>query len=223
MKKRLQSAFTLIELLVVITIIAILAGIALPVYSTIQERGQQTKALANAKQVALALRLYAGDNSGTYPGGGIDENAAANANEAFRELFPDYVNQEKIFHYKVVPWANEVPDEDTDGAEALSAGENMWAFVTNLSDTSNPSAPLIMDATAQDGQAIWTDDETVQGGVWKGTKAVVVFNDQSGQIVTSGNNNVPRIDEESFTLVDGDGNALTDEVLGEANEIVNPE
>ncbi|HWB59848.1 MAG TPA: type II secretion system protein, partial [Chthoniobacteraceae bacterium] len=42
-----KLAFTLIELLVVITIIAILAGIALPVFTSVKVKGNQTKALSN--------------------------------------------------------------------------------------------------------------------------------------------------------------------------------
>ena len=60
-------AFTLIELLVVISIIAILAGIALPVFSQVQIKGAQTKALSNAKQIALACKVYATDNNGVFP------------------------------------------------------------------------------------------------------------------------------------------------------------
>ncbi|MGB8168613.1 MAG: prepilin-type N-terminal cleavage/methylation domain-containing protein, partial [Chthoniobacteraceae bacterium] len=62
-----QHAFTLIELLVVISIIAILAGIALPVFGEVQIRGAQTKALSNAKQVGLACKLFAQDYDGNFP------------------------------------------------------------------------------------------------------------------------------------------------------------
>ena len=61
------SAFTLIELLIVITIIAVLASIALPAFTGVKERADQTKDLSNAKQIALALRQFAIDNNGSYP------------------------------------------------------------------------------------------------------------------------------------------------------------
>ncbi|MEI9895713.1 MAG: prepilin-type N-terminal cleavage/methylation domain-containing protein [Chthoniobacter sp.] len=67
MKTSKNNAFTLIELLVVISINAILAGIALPVFGEVQVRGAQTKALSNAKQVGTACKLFAMDYSGNYP------------------------------------------------------------------------------------------------------------------------------------------------------------
>src|SRR6266513_2507958 len=64
---KVSSAFTLIELLVVIAIIAILASIALPVFSSVQERGKQTKDMSNGKQIALGLKQFAVDHNGTFP------------------------------------------------------------------------------------------------------------------------------------------------------------
>jgi prepilin-type N-terminal cleavage/methylation domain-containing protein len=56
---RKRAAFTLIELLVVISIIAILAGLAMP---GVLRSGKQTKVANNARQIGLALRLFAGDS-----------------------------------------------------------------------------------------------------------------------------------------------------------------
>jgi prepilin-type N-terminal cleavage/methylation domain-containing protein len=57
MKNRIQQGFTLIELLVVITIIAILAGLALPTFTKIQEKGNMTKAISNCRQIITVLRI----------------------------------------------------------------------------------------------------------------------------------------------------------------------
>ena len=63
-----SQAFTLIELLVVITIIAILAGIALPVFTSMQAKGDQVSCLNNLRQIGVAMGSYISDNNGTLPG-----------------------------------------------------------------------------------------------------------------------------------------------------------
>jgi prepilin-type N-terminal cleavage/methylation domain-containing protein len=60
MKQR--NAFTLIELLVVIAIIAILAAILFPVFAQAKLAAKKTVALSSAKQIGLALAMYAGDS-----------------------------------------------------------------------------------------------------------------------------------------------------------------
>lgn len=185
------AAFTLIELLVVITIIGILAGVALPVYSTVQERAQQTKTLANAKQIGLALKLFAGDNEGQFPSktgdpaGSPGAADAANANQAFANLFPTYVSQEKIFWLAKSGWCNKTaPDEDAStAAKCLSAGENEFCYVKGLNDTSNPGFPLIANGLSADN-ATYVPDKSARGGVWGGTKAIVIRVDQSGEVMT---------------------------------------
>ncbi|MCS7338639.1 MAG: type II secretion system GspH family protein [Verrucomicrobiae bacterium] len=60
---RWKCAFTLIELLVVIAIISILAALLLPVLTAAKDRAVRTTCTSNLKQMALAMRMYADDNS----------------------------------------------------------------------------------------------------------------------------------------------------------------
>ena len=59
MKK--NHAFTLIELLVVISIIAILAGFALPVFSRAMEKGRATSCQNNLSNIGKGIRMYLND------------------------------------------------------------------------------------------------------------------------------------------------------------------
>src|SRR4051795_4823310 len=65
--RRQRRAFTLIELLVVIAIIAILAAILFPVFAQAREKARQSACLSNAKQLGLALNMYAQDYDEVIP------------------------------------------------------------------------------------------------------------------------------------------------------------
>src|SRR6187397_1091037 len=65
MKTLRSSAFTLIELLVVISIIGILAALALPAITSALTKGQQTQVLSNMKQLHLATQQMALDSTTT--------------------------------------------------------------------------------------------------------------------------------------------------------------
>jgi prepilin-type N-terminal cleavage/methylation domain-containing protein len=191
-----SNAFTLIELLVVIAIIAILASIALPVFSSVQERGKQTKDLSNGKQIGLACKLFATDHDGRFPyqdgrttdpptdltiatAGGLTSNVV------FASLIPTYTQAEKVFYVAGSAWSPNVPDENTTAStDRLSAGENNYAYMFGLTDTMNPSYPLLFDGPIVATTTYSTNPATA-GGVWKGKKAIVIRSDNSGNVETT--------------------------------------
>ena len=64
---RRRAAFTLIELLLVIAIIAVLAGLLMPVVSKAKEAGRSTACLSNLRQMGIALQAYVGENNNHLP------------------------------------------------------------------------------------------------------------------------------------------------------------
>lgn len=81
MSKRLRmGGFTLIELLVVIGIIAVLAGMLIPVANRAREKARQTQCAANIRSVLQAMTTYAEANREYLPIPSLNsENNTANA------------------------------------------------------------------------------------------------------------------------------------------------
>lgn len=81
-------AFTLIELLTVIAIIGILAGILIPVVSSVRVSARTARGLAQLRQIGMALELYANDNKFEYPCVAKDANTPWMRNPDFITYLP---------------------------------------------------------------------------------------------------------------------------------------
>lgn len=195
----INAAFTLIELLVVISIIAMLSGIALPAFNNALREARITRAAGDGRQIFLALKAYASDHEGAFPGA-----EATNSNEAFRELFPAYIQVEANFAVSSSPVGKRADNKVDPATRALERGENHWAYVAGLSDTSHALWPVIVDHT--DGSGTYTTRETEPGGTWGGRKAIVIRCD-GGAVPTplrgSGDKRyLPRFDDDQMNALD---------------------
>lgn len=87
-----DKGFTLIELLVVITIIGILAAIALPNYIKAKDKAREAEVKSNVHSIQIALERYATDHSGQYPKmiwGGDEKGWTPIEDVGCRTMWPD--------------------------------------------------------------------------------------------------------------------------------------
>ena len=173
-------AFTLIELLTVVSIIGILAGVAMPAMQNAIGNAKASSAMQQARQIALGLRTYAQENGEVYP---VGENSYGepidNANAAFRELY-DYIDNENVYAVKGSRWGAEADGKMDTPSEYVRAGENHFAYVAGLTTSSKSDWPLIVDGT--DGNGTYSTDRSVRGGLRQGKRGIVVFCDGSGTV-----------------------------------------
>jgi len=69
-RKSSTSGFTLGELLVAIALVAILAAVIVPLFSSAREAGRMVRCASNMRQLADAFQLYLHDWGGCYPSPG---------------------------------------------------------------------------------------------------------------------------------------------------------
>ncbi len=202
-----SRAFTLIELLVVIAIISMLAGLVLPAINNALRHARITKATSDARQIFLSIKGYSADHDGAFPG-----TDAKTSNEAFRELFPTYMQVEVNFAEGSSPVGKKADNKIEPHNRALERGENHWAYVAGLSETSNALWPIIVDHT--DGSGTYSTREGEAGGTWGGRNAVMVRCDGGGVAPllkgTGTKRFLPRFDDEDqnaleLTAYMGDG------------------
>jgi prepilin-type N-terminal cleavage/methylation domain-containing protein len=154
LKSSRLHAFTLVELLVVITIIAVLAGIAMPVYSKVQERAKALQDGNNLRQLGVGTIAFASDNDGDLlyrDGAGADTNWATLLRE-------NYSKDNNTFHS---PFDKRAKKSGlTDMSAPLSYGANPDVISSgnprNLDDAQYPSqlivfAPIMTTPMVFDG------------------------------------------------------------------------
>jgi prepilin-type N-terminal cleavage/methylation domain-containing protein/prepilin-type processing-associated H-X9-DG protein len=158
----LKRAFTLIELLVVIAIIAILAAILFPVFAQAKAAAKATSCLANTKQLALTLTLYANDEEDHLPaatehGAGMDGGEETTA-ESWLDTVQPYIKARLLYR---CPEDNSALWKAADDPRLTSYGLNAYVsfnhapyFGPALSSFTSTSATILAseldDAISED-------------------------------------------------------------------------
>jgi len=144
-------------------------------------KAYQTYAINNARQVIMALKLYAADNDGLYPDTNLSQ--VSDSNTVFDELIQEgIVTGERLFGS---PRSIYQPDEDL--GTPLTAGRDQvhWAFVMGRGDDSEGDSALVFEnpiAVSGVGEPTWgplgTED---RGRSWSGPRIVIGTNDGAVQ------------------------------------------
>ncbi|MDF1810725.1 MAG: type II secretion system protein [Verrucomicrobiales bacterium] len=219
--KRMRSpAFSLVELMTVVSIMAILTAVASPGLKIAMINAQQNAAMGNARSIAMGLRTYAQDYEGAFPGFETDEGETiSTSNDAFRLLLPDYIDSERVFAVKRSAWGKKADGRIDEPEDRLRAGENHFAYIAGLLDTSRTDWPLVVDGT--DGSGKYTSTNGVKGGCWEGRKGIVVTVGGSGHVYRmSGDGDSRFIPRYGYP----DENALdVGSYMGEIAQLLDPE
>ena len=154
-----KSAFTLIELLVVISIIAILAGIALPVFNKVLERGKATSDASNLRQIGIGLAAYLNDNDDQmFSLNAADPTGVATTWPA--TLQAKYVTNWKVFRSPFDKVTSARP-EPTAAPYPVSYGINVNDYGVNASKYVSPSQLIIMAPHLVPGpEIVFTDNSS---------------------------------------------------------------
>lgn len=136
--KKSQCAFTLIELLVVIVVIAILATIGFPVFTSVQERARAVEDLNNLRQIGIATQTYLNDHDSVIF---LTDQAAS---PWTKSLCPKYLSAWKIFQS---PFDRRASLEDAANSP-VSYGVNTNAIGIQTDKIQKPSL-FILFAPAQ--------------------------------------------------------------------------
>lgn len=93
-----SRGFTLLELLVTISIVLILAALAIPAYAAISARGHSTKCLSNLRQLGVALTSYLGDHDQQMPTLLAGRRSTDDEGPVLDEMLSPYTNNPSVFH-----------------------------------------------------------------------------------------------------------------------------
>ena len=177
------KGFAGLELLVVVAVVVVGAALATPQIFKALKRAALAEAVNNARQIKLALDVFATDFDGQFPndetGEGVLEGGTGStySNDYFRQLFlAGVIESEFIFWVKNSGVASKGAPDDKIKQKGrmqpeliLEQGDVHWAYISDQTNLDTGSRPLILDGY-QAGTSEWDPD------TWDGKVIVVSIN-----------------------------------------------
>ena len=212
-----RAAFTLIELLVVISIIGILAGISLPLYSRFMMQARLTKTLSNIRQIGAATLLYAGDNNQQLPNRVGDGSSSLGTQNKWPTLLKPYLPDTGAY-YSPMPDVGGVSYKVADPTKYYDNTKNYTCYIYNgwndMNAHDDPTITPRLGLMAQPSQTIMFgipnpqstqfymdlkdgDNNAVLNRTPFPTGCPYAFGDGSARILFYDTTTVPRIDMKS--------------------------
>jgi prepilin-type N-terminal cleavage/methylation domain-containing protein len=109
-----NSGFTLVELLVVIGVIGVLSSLVIVSLNSARGKANDSRRLADIKQLKAAINLYANDNNGNYPNSGAVCIGAATGTQCWTGYYYNAggsgINASPSFDALLSPYIKVTPD-----------------------------------------------------------------------------------------------------------------
>lgn len=175
-RKLKANSFTLVELLVVISIIGLLAGLAVPAIQGGLDRAKQQVDVSNIRQLGLILFSDANDNEGTFSTNGTTS----------LQIFTNLIGRGLLNSTKILA-GNGFPAAAT--TNDIKTNNVAWGYVSGLTTSDDGQFPLLLSKGLTSLQATQSLSAITTG--WKQKGLVVYRVGNSAEFLKSGNLNVP--------------------------------
>ncbi len=93
-----KKGFTLVELVVVVAIIAVLAGVAVPVSMSMVAKGREAACLSNLRSIGVGLQGYLDDNSQLLPTLTLGRSDRQSDEPVLETVLLPYIGGADVFH-----------------------------------------------------------------------------------------------------------------------------